>query len=121
MAKKTNADIFVSIHFNTAQNPVARGVEIFYYKDRKSFRRTSQSLELGNCIMKQLCKHLKSPSRGVRSGDFCVIRETCMPAVLVELGFLSNPIDVQRLQNSTYRQQISMAIANGIQEYFSKR
>lgn len=118
LAKWGHADIFVSVHFNAAANANARGVEVFYFKDPKRRWRMEQSKRLGNCILNQLCTHLSSPSRGVRHGDLGVIRETAIPAVLVEVAFLSNPAEVKHLRSQNYRQKIAEAISKGIHEYF---
>ena len=121
MADTRHAEVFVSIHFNFTKNAMIQGTEIFYFSDPKRVTRTKQSRQLGTSIIKKMIKAIPTPSRGVKSGDFCVIRETSMPAVLVEVAFLSNPSDVQRLMRSEHRNKIAQSIAEGIEEYFCKK
>lgn len=120
MAEKSHAHIFVSIHFNNAKNTKVQGAEVFYYHDKKNPVRMKCSAYLASCILKRLVNELPALSRGVKNGDLCVIRETTMPAVLVEPVFLSNPHDAHLLEKSAYKHKIARAIARGIQEYLEK-
>ena len=61
-----------------------------------------------------------SPDRGVRQGRYFVIKNTRMPAVLVEIGFLTGRLDARRLEKSIHRERIAYAITKGILEYFSR-
>jgi N-acetylmuramoyl-L-alanine amidase len=120
IAEKSKAQVFVSIHFNYAKNTKVQGAEVFYYHAEKSPSRAKRSSYLASCILKRLVSDLPTPSRGVKHGDLCVIRETTMPAVLVEPIFLSNSHDAHLLEKSAFKHKIARAIARGIQEYFSK-
>lgn len=119
MASKRQANIFVSIHYNFTKNTVINGAEIFYFNDQKQLSRTKQSRVLASSILKKLTDNVSSASRGVKAGNFCVIRETSMPAVLVEAAFLSNPNEARLLLDVTYRNKIAQAIADGIDGYFT--
>lgn len=121
MAAKRHANIFVSIHFNFTKNSVIQGAEIFYFSNAKQPVRTKLSRLLGTSILKRLTESLSTPSRGVKTGDLCVIRETSMPSVLVEPAFLSNPTDARLLLDPSYRSKIAQAIAGGIEDYFRNR
>ena len=61
-----------------------------------------------------------SPDRGVKQGRYFVIKNTRMPAVLVEIGFLTGRLDARRLEKNEHRKRIAYAIAKGILEYLSK-
>ena len=61
-----------------------------------------------------------SPDRGVKQGRFYVIKNTRMPAVLVEIGFLTGRLDARRLEKTAHRKRLAFAIAKGILEYLSK-
>ena len=61
-----------------------------------------------------------SPDRGVKQGRFYVIKNTRMPAVLVEIGFLTGRLDARRLKKITHRKRLAYAIAKGILEYLNK-
>ncbi len=116
IANKTNADIFVSIHANASRGKRRdiNGLETFYFSGWKG-----RSLAKG--IQKQILRVSPgSPDRGVRQGRFYVIKNTRMPAVLVEIGFLTGRLDARRLEKSTHRKRIAYAIAKGILEYLAK-
>ena len=61
-----------------------------------------------------------SPDRGVKQGRFYVIKNTRMPAVLVEIGFLTGRLDARRLEKNSHRKRVAYAIAKGILEYLSQ-
>ena len=73
-------------------------------------------------IQKQILKVSPgSPDRGVRAGKYFVIKNTRMPAVLVEIGFLTGRLDARRLEKSIHRQRIAFAITKGILKYLSRK
>ncbi|MDC2975760.1 N-acetylmuramoyl-L-alanine amidase [Prochlorococcus sp. AH-736-D23] len=115
-ANKMDADIFVSIHANASRGKRKdiNGLETFYYRGWK-----------GRLLAKKIQKQILrvspgSPDRGVKQGRFYVIKNTRMPAVLVEIGFLTGRLDSRRLKQPTHRKRIAYAIAKGILEYLSK-
>ena len=116
MAARVNASLFVSIHFNSAASRKSRGAEIYYY-DATNSTRSADSKRLATSVIHRLCEALPTRYRGVKHGDFCVIRETAMPAVLVEAAFITNPKEARLLASAPYKQQIAWAIAKGIDDY----
>ena len=115
-ANKTAADIFVSIHANASRGKRRdiNGLETFYYRGWRG-------RSLAKRIQKQILRVSPgSPDRGVKQGMFYVIKNTRMPAVLVEIGFLTGRIDARRLEKTEHRKRIAYAIAKGILEYLSK-
>ena len=119
MSIQKKADIFVSIHINSAFSTNGQGAEVYYYaKSLKGVNRAVASKRLGSQILSHLCRDLPIRSRGVKSGNFYVIRESTMPAVLVECAFITNPRESLFLASVHYRQQIACAIAKGINDYF---
>ena len=116
IANKTDADIFVSIHANASRGKRRdiNGLETFYYTGWRGRL-------LAKKIQKQILKVSPgSPDRGVRQGRYFVIKNTRMPAVLVEIGFLTGRLDARRLEKSIHRERIAYAITKGILEYLSK-
>lgn len=113
-AKSVKGTIFVSLHYNHASNKQASGVEIFYYQKRND---AAQSKKLGQDILNAMVKHAKVNGRGVHAGDYHVIRENSMPAVLVEGGFFSNPQEAKKLSTPAYVNKLAFAIATGIDTY----
>jgi len=115
-ANKTDADIFVSIHANASRGKRRdiNGLETYYFKGWK-----------GRLLAKRIQKQILrvspgSPDRGVKQGRFYVIKNTSMPAVLVEIGFLTGRLDARRLEKTAHRKRIAYAITKGILEYLSK-
>ena len=115
-ANNTDADIFVSIHANASRGKRRdiNGLETFYFRGWK-----------GRLLAKRIQKQILrvspgSPDRGVKQGRFYVIKNTRMPAVLVEIGFLTGRLDSRRLEKTAHRKRIAYAIAKGILEYLSK-
>ena len=115
-ANNTDADIFVSIHANASRGKRRdiNGLETFYYRGWR-----------GRLLAKKIQKQILrvspgSPDRGVKQGRFYVIKNTRMPAVLVEIGFLTGRLDARRLEKITHRKRLAYAIAKGILEYLDK-
>lgn len=106
IANQAGADLFVSIHCNAAESRSARGVETWYYQ-MGEFAAAVQS-----CLS---CLGLVN--RGIKQGNFYVLKHTRMPAVLVELGFLSNPDEELLLGGKEFQRQAAEAIAAGIRAY----
>jgi len=116
IANKIGASIFVSIHYNASPNPSAKGIEVYYY-DSKEQSRTRASKRLASCILPRLIDETEALSRGVRVGNFHVIRETQMPAVLVEGGFVTNQEECSLLKEKRYLDLIAKGIAEGVDKY----
>ncbi len=107
------ADYFISIHTNAADSPSANGVEAFAYS------RGSRAFELGEDILDSLSEATGLRNRGmqVRTGLY-VLRKTNMPAVLVEIGFITNPTEARLM--STQPELFARGIYNGIVDYFDE-
>lgn len=112
IAERANATIFVSIHANaiSLSRPEVNGLETYYYG-------SSAGRDLANTIHSRVLRETDLRDRRVRSARFYVLRNTSMPAVLVETGFLTGAEDAARLQNLSTRLQIADAIAQGILDY----
>lgn len=109
-ANASGADVFVSIHCNSAANASAKGTETLIYS-------TGGKAELlAKCIQAQIVNSLGTVDRGVKTRpDLCVLRETTMPAVLVETAFISNEEDAYKLQ--LRQRAFAAAISRGITDY----
>lgn len=110
MAERSNVDLFVSIHANaiSMSRPDVNGLETYYY---------SSGLNLARAIHSSVLRNTNMRDRGVRQANFYVIKNTSMPAVLVETGFVTGREDAARFNNPTARNQIADAIADGILTY----
>src|SRR5438105_3776176 len=100
--------IFVCVHFNATPRSSANGIETYFY--------SSQSLPLASAIHYYVAGGAPTPNRGVRRRGFYVLRNTRIPSVLVECGFLTNPTEAQYAQSVAYRQKLADEIARGVRE-----
>ncbi|MFP7492864.1 N-acetylmuramoyl-L-alanine amidase [Terribacillus saccharophilus] len=107
------ADLFVSVHANSASTAAANGLESYYYGS------SSSGKQLASSIQTAMVSNTKRENRGTHSGDFYVLRHTSMPAVLIETGFISNPADALLLNDSDYQNKVADSIAQGIEAYTS--
>lgn len=108
-ANNAKPDIFISIHQNSFTSSGAYGIETYYNK--------TIDKQLAQTIQNNLIKNTGAYDRGARFGDLHVVRETKMPAALVECGFLTNKNDSNNLKSEAYLNKITKAIANGAVEY----
>jgi N-acetylmuramoyl-L-alanine amidase len=109
-ANNNQADLYLSIHGNKFK-PEISGTETYYYSD--------QSLAFANLIHKNTLKATGFPDRNVRKADFRVIKYTTMPAVLVEVGYLSNKADEASMYNEAFQDQVAASLASAIKEYLN--
>ena len=107
-----NPDVFVSIHVNSSNSEAPNGIETHYYKDN--------SLHLAKCIHASLRNNINAHDRGLFKSKFYVINHTTAPAVLVEMGFLSNPEERAQIITESRKSNTAKAIVEGIDEYFKK-
>ena len=154
-ANREQADLFVSIHVNSAPAAGATGTETYFLSSEatdsaarqaaaaenrvvalegsargapKDMLRSilwdlaqsgfqQQSSRLAEVVQNTLDRALRLPSRGVKQAPFYVLGGAAMPAVLVEIGFITNPMDEQRLRDDGYRDRIARAIAAALGDY----
>jgi N-acetylmuramoyl-L-alanine amidase len=112
IANRAGADCFVSVHCNAFQDPNVRGTEVYYYYGSQRGRRLAESL------LKEVVA-LGFRNRGVKEAGFYVLKNTAMPAALVEVAFISNPNEEAWLANPTNQEITGKAIAKGICNYLS--
>lgn len=121
MANNQKPKAFISVHYNHAESKEAQGVEVYYYKSEENKNRTSSSKQLAESILSNVIHNTQAKSRGVKHGNFAVIRETKMPAILIEGGFLSNESEMEKIKKAGYLKQLAWGIANGLDEYIDRR
>lgn len=107
-ANNKKADLFVSIHANTLDDESYAGLITFYHSNKKS------SKKLAEVIQNKTVESSGAINRGVRSEDYVVLRETDMPAVLVETGFMTCQEELLRLIDPNYQAKLAQGIADGI-------
>ncbi len=106
ISNRTGNSIFVSIHYNWARRRGAKGIEVFYHSDR--------SERLAANVLKEMLRAYPTTNRGVKTARFHVLRNNRRPAILCELGFLSNSQDNAQVQKPAVRQRLAERIAAGI-------
>lgn len=108
-ANRYRKAIFVSVHYNYTWKRHVSGLETFYY--------SQSGKKLADAIQRGMLRYTRAENRGVKFGRFYVIRNTRMPAVLVEGGFLSHSKERGRIKSAYFREAIARGIAEGIQRY----
>ena len=110
ITNSANPDAFISIHANAlATSHAIRGAETYYW--------TSKSHRLAYLVHNSVLKNVNIPDHHTRKARFYVIRNTSVPAVLAELGFLSNPTDRQLLTSSTVQDKYAKALTEAILKF----
>ncbi|MEH1941092.1 MAG: N-acetylmuramoyl-L-alanine amidase [Nostoc sp.] len=114
LAERANADVFVSIHANSAgaSRPDVNGLETYYY---------DSGLGLARTVHSSILQSLNIRDRGVRRARFYVLRKSSMPSILVETGYMTGRQDMARLRTSAYQNQMAEAIARGVLQYLKRR
>lgn len=104
-ANNRSNSIFVSVHFNSADNQDARGIETYFYSPR--------SYHLAATIHRRIIG-LAAENRGIKQRGYYVLRNCRVPAVLLECGFLTNREDGRLALSANYRDRLATEIAKGI-------
>ena len=146
MANQQKADLFISIHLNSSPGRKAQGAETYFLNLVASDERAAQAAQAENAgdpltdlqlilwdlaqshhmsesqrfaglIQEELNKALELRNRGVKQAPFRVLMGAAMPAVLVELGFLSNPLEEERLTDPLYRSRLAEALVDAVSRY----
>ncbi|MCL1996121.1 MAG: N-acetylmuramoyl-L-alanine amidase [Defluviitaleaceae bacterium] len=111
-----HGDLFVSIHHNASYNRTAHGIETFFAHTHYDNNRSLTSRHFAYIMQGQLINNLGSFNRGVHTRRFAVLRYSRIPAVLLELGFMSNQNELARMRTDDFQQRAALAIYNGIVE-----
>lgn len=112
IAEEAQADVFLSIHLNEYRDRSESGPQVFYQKGADAGRL------LAGAMQESLVQTLQPAKvRAANAGDYYVLRNTALPAVLVECGFLSNAAEEKKLLDKAYQRMIAQAVANGLEEW----
>ena len=118
-ANQVEADFFISLHCNSSTSSAARGTSVYYSSINKS--KTSSGLTskiLANTLVNNLSKSLGTKNLGIIDKGFVVVRDNSVPAVLIELAFLTNPSDLSILTSSTYQKKAAKTIYDTVESLF---
>ncbi len=106
-----NSEAFISLHFDSTTDRRASGTTTYYYNSLKD-------APLASKMNVEIVKQAKLRDRGIKFGNFHVIRENKAPAILLELGFLSNQTEELTVASSSYQERTAQGIYNGLTQYF---
>ena len=135
MVNKTNSDMFISIHFNATSSSASNisGIQTYSYEQNPDYPtkinsqwhnhpdRISESNRLAAAIHSSLLAETGAKNAGLLHSSFAVLRETNKPAVLLELGYMSNFDENQRIRNDAYQNKLVKGIVKGIQQYYASK
>lgn len=113
LAESNHADMFISIHSNENPDPSIAGAMTFYH--------SAKSPQLALDVQSELIKATGAVDKGTSPATFYVLRNTSMPGILVEMGFVSNAAEAGRLQNDSYQNSIAQGVIAGVIKYFNNR
>jgi N-acetylmuramoyl-L-alanine amidase len=136
LANRRGADLFVSLHFNAtptgkddvegpqtycitpvgASSTDAQG-EGANFGATAANRCENKSLLLAYQMQKSLVQSLRVPDRGVRRARYAVLRDAMMPAILIEGGYMTHPVERKKIYDAAYRRQMAQAMVKGILAY----
>ena len=135
LAARGGGDVFVSLHLNAAASRTVQGVETFVTAaenhpptagagigkfpavPNNQFNHSNHVL--GNQLQRALVGVTRAEDRGLKHARFVVLRNSAMPAALIECGFLSNAQEAQKLATPSYRESVALGVAQGILNYFA--
>ena len=109
--RKQNGDVFISIHNDSLNSPYANGATVYWYHDNQG--------TLAETLNTNIQKKALLSNRGTRQENFQVLRQTNKPAVLLELGYISNPTDEVMIRDQLHRQVVEEAVVDGLKQYFA--
>lgn len=120
LANNSRADLFISFHANSYSNSSVKGIQVLYCPSQKGkVEKAQDQYPLAKSIMDELLKGTGAVDKGIiQRPDLYVLNGTNMPAVLIEVGFLTNPEEEKAIQDKEYQNKIVKSTIKGIENYF---
>ena len=112
VGERNNADVFLSLHINSSVNKDIGGFSTYYYP------KTNNDLRLAQNVQKKLADNFGVDDLGVRQANFYVVKRISMPAILVEMCFISNPKEEKLMAGSWFQKITARLIVEGVEQYF---
>lgn len=120
VSNDNNADLFLSIHFNSSDNSSANGIEVLYASEKNIAIKDTVQKHFANCLQKALIRETGAVDRGIKNTPaIIVLNKTKNVSALVELGFLSNESDLENIKDPDYIDKLARGIYNGIEDYMN--
>ncbi|MGQ9462087.1 MAG: N-acetylmuramoyl-L-alanine amidase family protein [Candidatus Fervidibacter sp.] len=113
LASLVQADVLVSLHLNSHRSRRANGIEVFYWQPKDKL--------LAELIQNRLSERLGLRNKGAKTAPFAVLVNSSVPTVLIELAFLSNRREAQRLSNPEFREKAAKALAEVLEEWYRQK
>lgn len=113
-ANAENCALYVSIHINSADATAAHGTEVYYSEENNGFAYGVNSEYFAGNILNGMLTYMGSYNRGVKMANWAVIRRSNMPAILLEVGFISNHDELSKMLDDDYLNRTARGIAEGI-------
>lgn len=110
-AREVKADFFISVHCNSDVSPRWRGAQVFYCPT------SEESKHLAICVQQELKRVLGNTTREAKPAVYFITENTSTPAVIIEVGFLSNPQEESLLADETYQSRLAYAVFSGVVKY----
>ena len=114
LVRDSKADLLISIHVNSFPSSRWWGAQTFYWRESEEGRK------LAEAIQEELVRVLGNNRRKAKGEVFYLLETVDVPAVMVEMGFISNPREEQLLQDAVYQEKIARAIYGGVVRYFAR-
>lgn len=120
VSNDSNADLFLSIHFNSSDNSSAQGIEVLYASEKNVKIKDTVQKHFASCLQKALIRETGAVDRGIKNTPaIIVLNKTKNVSALVELGFLSNESDLENIKDPDYIDKLAKGIYNGIEDYMN--
>ncbi len=120
LSKKVGADLFVSLHMNASVASYPSGTEVYYSKNNNTANAAGLTSKIfASYFQTSLVQSMGTENRGVKEDAFTVIYRNTVPAVLIELGFLSNSDDFSKLSNPEYQELAAKTIYDTLIKVFN--
>ena len=119
-ASKINADMFISLHMNSNNSSKINGTEVFYSADNNNTSSTGfNSAELAKVLANNISTAINTKNRGATKSEFVVVKYNTVPAVLIELGYMTNTSELEKLKNTEYQRKTAETIYNTVLDLFN--
>jgi N-acetylmuramoyl-L-alanine amidase len=117
MSAANKADIYISVHANAFQYSSAYGTETFYSENNP---KPAESKRLATLIQQNIYPVMNTYNRGYKPANYYVLKYNTVPSALLEIGFLTNTNDLNRMKNTTIQDRFASAVVTSVNQYFAK-
>jgi N-acetylmuramoyl-L-alanine amidase len=123
IACATDAALFISLHVNAALDPRLHGIEVFFGGEGPTAAASGaqRPLRLGRAVTDALEHRLGDVRTLMRPGDYGVLARNAVPSVLIEVGYLTNAVDVERIRDAAYQDLITEAVVDAVAAFLNDR